>query len=108
KQRIINWDYPPGYHLTEDAIRQEFNVSRIPVREALRMLEEKNFVEKIPHKGCTVKQPNLNEIHEIYETRMVLEFHIVKTLASTGIDETIWQNLHDTWANLEQEILAEG
>jgi DNA-binding GntR family transcriptional regulator len=104
KQRIINWEYPPGYHLREDALRQEFNISRIPVREALRMLEEKNFVEKIPNKGCTVKQPNLEEIHHIYETRTVLEVHSVRQLASKGMASAIWQQLQDTWLTIQQEL----
>ena len=63
KSRIIRWDYPPGYRLTEDTLCSEFSVSRIPVREALHMLVENNLVDRVPHRGCTVKQLNLGEIN---------------------------------------------
>ena len=45
KQRIVDWGYPPGRRLIEDELCHEFGVSRVPVREALSMLEEKNLVQ---------------------------------------------------------------
>lgn len=104
KQRIIQWEYPPDYHLTEDALCQEFNVSRIPVREALRMLEENNLVEKIPHRGCMVKQPNLTEVNEIYDVRLALETHVVELLTRNGMNKKLWQELYDTWQKIEQDL----
>ena len=46
KSRIIRWEYPPGYRFTEEEICKEFGVSRSPVRETLRMLEEHGLVDK--------------------------------------------------------------
>jgi DNA-binding GntR family transcriptional regulator len=65
KNRIIRWAYLPGQRLTEESLCQEFGVSRVPVREALRMLEDSKLVDKVPYRGCTVKQPDLTEIHEL-------------------------------------------
>lgn len=104
KQRILQWEYPPGHHLTEDALCEEFEVSRIPVREALRMLEENTFVEKIPHRGCRVRQPNLAEINEIYAVRLALETHVVAQLAAEGMDAATWQALFETWDQIERDL----
>ncbi|MCX6950935.1 MAG: GntR family transcriptional regulator, partial [Verrucomicrobia bacterium] len=40
RERILNWHYPPGRHLGEEMLCAEFAASRIPVREALRVLAE--------------------------------------------------------------------
>lgn len=97
KQRIIRWGYPPGYRLTEETIRQEFNVSRVPVREALRMLAESGLVEMAPHRGCTVKQPDLTELHELYDVRLALELFVVAQLAASGMAVEAWQPLYEHW-----------
>lgn len=100
RSRIIRWEYPPGYHLTEEALCQEFNVSRIPVREALHQLEESHLVEKIPHQGCRVRQPTEKEINELYDVRLALEGFIVEQLAQKGMDKATWQQLYDHWQTL--------
>ncbi len=100
KHRILHWAYPPGYRLTEESLCAEFGVSRIPVREALRMLEENNLVEKVPHRGCTVRQPNLNEINELYEVRLALELYAVERLAQSGMEPARWFALYETWQAL--------
>lgn len=104
KQRIIFREYPADHHLTEDAICQEFNVSRIPAREALRMLQEKNLVRKIPHRGCTVIQPDLDEIKEIYAVRQTLELYVVEQLARHGMPDDAWRAIHDQWQEIEDRL----
>jgi DNA-binding GntR family transcriptional regulator len=102
KARIIRWEYPPAHRLTEDTLCAEFGVSRVPVREALHMLVENNLVDRVPHRGCSVKQPNLQEIHELYEVRLALELYIVDRLATDGIDPEVAQTLEQTWRTLLQ------
>ena len=97
KQRIVRWEYPPGRRLIEDELRQEFGVSRVPVREALSMLEEKNLVEKLPFRGCSVRQPDPTEIGELYDVRLALELFGVTCLATSGMDEQEWQSLYTLW-----------
>ncbi len=100
RKRILRWEYPPNYRLTEEALCQEFGVSRVPVREALHMLEEDNLIDKIPHQGCRVRLPSVSEIEELYDVRMALELFIVEQLAKQGMDEETWTELHDTWQSL--------
>jgi DNA-binding GntR family transcriptional regulator len=106
KARIIRWDYPPSHRLTEDALCAEFGVSRIPVREALHMLVENNLVDRVPHRGCTVKQPNLDEIHELYEVRLALELFVVEQLAQRGLMDTTYTAQAALWQELAAQAAA--
>jgi DNA-binding GntR family transcriptional regulator len=100
KNRIIRWAYLPGQRLTEESLCQEFGVSRVPVREALRMLEDSKLVDKVPYRGCTVKQPDLTEIHELYDVRLALELFVVEQLTTKGMDPELWQAMFQTWDTL--------
>jgi DNA-binding GntR family transcriptional regulator len=84
RERILNWYYPPGKHLGEQAICDEFQSSRIPVREALGALAEQGLVDQVPNQGCFVKQPDVAGIHQLYDFRLALELFVVERLAQTG------------------------
>lgn len=115
KQRIIHWEYPPGHRLTEELLCQEFGVSRIPVREALQLLEERRLVDRTPHRGCSVKQLDLAEIHELYDVRLALESYVVEELARSGMPAaqrtalaSKWHALGELqlWSAVDSEVLA--
>ncbi len=99
-ERIIAWQYPPGFRMTEEEIGKEFNVSRSPVREALNMLVEANLMQKREHKGYSVRRVDIREIVELYDTRLVLELAVVETVCKNGMDETIRQELRNRWQQL--------
>jgi DNA-binding GntR family transcriptional regulator len=103
KTRIVQWEYPPGHRFTEEELCKEFGVSRSPVRETLRMLEENNLVDKIPYRGCTVKQPDLNEINELYDVRIILESAVAEHLATQGMPQDDWQQQFEEWSALAQQ-----
>jgi DNA-binding GntR family transcriptional regulator len=100
KERIIHWEYPPAHRFTEEELCEEFGVSRSPVREALQMLVENSLVTKEAYRGYTVRQPDLEEIHDLYDVRLALEFFMVEWLTSHGIPEADWWQLHDTWQSI--------
>ncbi len=100
KDRIIRWQYPPGHRFTEQELCEEFAVSRSPIREALRMLVENGLVDKVPHHGYHVKQPNRAEIEELYDVRLALETFIVERVAQTGLPAAEAERLQDMWAGL--------
>ncbi len=100
KRRIISWEYPPGYRFTEEEICKEFGFSRSPVRETLRMLEEHGLVEKVPYRGCTVKQPDVQAINELYDVRAILESAVVELLAATQLPPELIESLAQTWRDL--------
>ncbi len=100
KERIIHWEYPPAHRFTEEELCEEFGVSRSPVREALQMLVENSLVTKEAYRGYTVRQPDLEEIHDLYDVRLALEFFVVEWLISHVMPEADWRQLRDTWQNI--------
>ena len=97
KNRIMHWKYLPGHRLTYIGLSEEFGVSRSPIREVLQMLEEKGLIIKVPRIGYTVRQPDMDEIYELYEFRLAVESYIIERLAETGIDNQLLRDLHQLW-----------
>lgn len=104
KEHIIHWHYPPEHRLTEVELCKTFNVSRSPVREALRVLATDGFVKKLPNRGYVVRQHNIDEIEELYEVRIALELYAVECLARRGpLNENAKEDvvqLKRTWTDL--------
>ena len=114
KERVIAWQYPPAHRLTEEALCREFNVSRSPVREALRVLATNGFVKRMPNRGYAVRQVSLREIEEIYEVRLALELYAIEALAARGAPQQAlaalrgtWESVRNTPENRKGEDLAE-
>jgi len=106
KKRIVAWEYAPGHRLTEEGLSEEFGISRSPVREALRMLVENGLVDKEPHKGYTVKQLDLQEVHELYDVRMALEIFVIVRLAQGQYSCEGFDDLYNTWKRLKDTTLT--
>ncbi|MGO4394274.1 GntR family transcriptional regulator [Variovorax sp. M-6] len=76
KERIINGTYGPGMRLTEQQMAAEFNTSRTPVREAMRLLTADGFVVFKPNSGTMVRTWSSAQIAEIFELRVLIEGEI--------------------------------
>jgi len=70
---ILHNKYRPGDRLVETQLAAAYGVSRAPVREAIRALEEQGLLRSITNKGVVVSRPTPREIHEVYEIRFELE-----------------------------------
>jgi DNA-binding GntR family transcriptional regulator len=68
----------PGAKLRQEDLAVIFGTSRIPVREALRVLEHEGLVRSEPHRGFTVTALDADQVEEVYELRIVLEAHAVR------------------------------
>ncbi|MCC6193059.1 MAG: GntR family transcriptional regulator [Burkholderiales bacterium] len=73
RHAILEGSYPPGTPLKQDALAATYDISRIPVREALFQLEDEGLVEIQPHKGAVVKALSQAEIDEVFDLRVLLE-----------------------------------
>ncbi len=80
--KILSGEIEAGKPLRQDAIAQEFNVSRIPVREALLQLEAQGLVCFEPHKGASATKLLPAEIHELFELRALVECHVLECAIS--------------------------
>lgn len=73
RDEIIHGDLVPGQHIRLDETAERFDVSTMPVREALRDLEAEGLVSIFPHRGAVVTQLSADELQDIYEIRGTLE-----------------------------------
>lgn len=70
---IRNGTYPPGSHLTAQALAKASGFSRTPVREAMRRLHAEALIQFIPNRGAFVATWSRREIEQIYDLRILLE-----------------------------------
>ena len=70
---IIDGTLPAGERLVEEAIAEQFGVSRVPVREALRQLESEGFVTSERYRGATVSATSTHDTIELMQVRRGLE-----------------------------------
>ena len=73
RDAILKGQLKPGERLLENHLADKLGVSRTPVREALRMLEQENLVELIPRRGAQVLDISAEDIKNILEIRSALE-----------------------------------
>jgi phosphonate utilization transcriptional regulator len=79
---ILNGEIVTGEWLNEAALSQHFGVSRGPIREAFRSLEESGLLRQEKNKGAFVREVTLGEAEEIYEIREVLDELIGRKVAN--------------------------
>ena len=73
RQAIITGDLSPKTRLTEPDLARQLNVSRTPLREAIRQLEAEGFVTTVPRVGCFVTEITPQDAADVYAIRMVIE-----------------------------------
>jgi DNA-binding GntR family transcriptional regulator len=83
KKQILNHSSKHGEALSERKLAQQFGVSRSPVREVLKALEQEGFVKVVPQKGAFVDSLTLNDIREIFELREALDVFAMRKAAMT-------------------------
>jgi DNA-binding GntR family transcriptional regulator len=70
---IVAGELRPGERLVEERLTERFGVSRPPVREALRILEQEGLVQRQPRRGAIVTPLSTEDVREIYTLRWALE-----------------------------------
>lgn len=99
RDEIIRGELVPGQYLRLDEIAARFDVSTMPVREALRDLEADGMVTVFPHRGAMVTQLSADELQDIYDVRAALE-EMAARLAVPFVTEALLAEL----ASILQEI----
>jgi len=80
KKRILNLTYPPGSALTEAGLAEELRTSRMPVRMAVRRLENEGWLIADFRKKTRVKPITRKDVLEIYQLRSLLESNALKMI----------------------------
>lgn len=89
ERMILAGDLPAGSKLNEAGIAELLGVSRGPVREAFRALEESGLVRLERNRGVFVRQISVEEADEIYEVRAALDEFVGRRLAQTATPDVI-------------------
>jgi phosphonate utilization transcriptional regulator len=89
ERMILAGDLPAGAKLNEATVADMLGVSRGPVREAFRALEESGLVRLEKNRGVFVRQIDVAEADEIYELRAVLDEFVGRRVAQTARPEDV-------------------
>jgi DNA-binding GntR family transcriptional regulator len=81
---ILAGDLSPGTRLREQRIADTMGVSRVPVREAIRQLEQEGLIEVFPYRGAVVVGISPDELDAAYEVRGVIEGAAMRQLAAAA------------------------
>ena len=73
RHKILSGEIKPGERIIEAKVAEELKVSRGPLREALRQIEEEGLVVYEAQKGCVVKTMTYEEMQETYLIQSTLE-----------------------------------
>jgi DNA-binding GntR family transcriptional regulator len=89
RDSIISGKLKPGERLNEKKISLEIGVSRLPIREALRLLQNESLVESIPNKGVFVATLSPNDIQDLFTIRAIIEGLAIKLAIANIKDDEI-------------------
>ncbi len=98
RQKIITGEFPPDSRLNEIDLAESFGVSRPPLREAFRKLENENLIVSIPRKGTYVSAVSREDCVQIYRARVMLECGAIDIIGEQ--DKSVFSDLRQT---LEEE-----
>lgn len=103
---IMNGQYPAGHRLRIRTIAKETGTSVMPVREAIRRLEELGLVESSPNRGAAVKGFTHEDLLDVYAVRRLLEAEAAR-LGAAAIDPAGIDRMRTAFVDLESAI-ADG
>ena len=84
---IMNGELPAGTQLKVRDLAEQVGTSVMPVREAIRRLEESGLAVREPHKGAVVKSLTMSELVQTYKVRMLLEVEAARLGGSAVTDD---------------------
>ncbi|MCF2527230.1 GntR family transcriptional regulator [Yinghuangia soli] len=86
RQRIVDVELQPGQRLVERDLAAEMEVSRIPLREALRRLEAEGLVVLVPQRGALVSPFTPADVRDLFDVRESLEVLAARLAAERADD----------------------
>ncbi|MCG8615874.1 MAG: GntR family transcriptional regulator [Desulfobacterales bacterium] len=89
REAIISGRLAPGTQLKETRLSGELGISRLPIREALRLLEKEGLVESLPYRGAFVKRLTRKDAVEVFTVRGVIEELALKLMIPRVTPEMI-------------------
>ena len=87
RKNIITGQLPAKQHLSEVDLAHHLQISRAPLREAFRVLEEDQLVVSTPRRGCYVADVSSEDFVQLYQAREMIEVYAVDLLKERGVKE---------------------
>ena len=106
KKQILSQEIPPEERLLENVVCKSLQVSRTPVREAFRLLQQDGLVERIPQGGVRVTSLSFEELREVSALRTVLEVYAAE-LACDVITEKELEKLENIMKETAEMFVQE-
>ncbi|MEU3643497.1 GntR family transcriptional regulator [Lentzea sp. NPDC034063] len=106
KEAILYGKLKPGQALVETDLAATLNVSKTPVREALKTLAGSGLVVMSPYKGATVRTVDAEMASSVYDVRMLLEPEALRRSVLAGADFTEARSALDDTSDLARRSLA--
>jgi DNA-binding GntR family transcriptional regulator len=104
KAAIIKGKFKPGEKISEGELAESMGISRTPLREAFRKLENEGFIEIIPRKGAVVTEIDAQEVYDLYEIKSTLE-GLAARLAAVNMQDKDLEKLEKV--NEELKVLID-
>lgn len=101
RRAIMSRELQPGERVRQEQLAERLHVSRVPVREALKVLEAEGQVTYQAHRGYTVVALSLEELEEIYLARSLLETEMTRR-AVPIIDTDLIRQLESSVARMDE------
>jgi DNA-binding GntR family transcriptional regulator len=79
----------PGSWIVQETLAEQFGMSRIPVREALKTLEAEEYITYVPHSGYRVAKLSLEDLTEVFTLRAILEEALIRDAMPGVTDEIV-------------------
>lgn len=80
KESILYGIYKGGDRIIENELSLKLEISRAPIREGIRQLEQEGIITSIPRKGSYITKFDVNDIKEVFDIRLLLENDIIEIL----------------------------
>lgn len=103
REAILKGDLKPGERLMELQLASQLGVSRTPIREAIRMLEQEGLAVTMPRKGAEVAKMTLKGMEDVLEVRAALD-ELASQLACERMTEAQMERLQARKADFEKSL----
>ena len=107
RQMVLSGELRPGDRVIENRLTEELGVSRPPLREAMRVLEQEGLIVQVPRKGAVVAPITPHDIYEIVSLREEIEQIAVRLGVPVRSQERL-DRLRQTFADMEAAAEEKG
>lgn len=105
RRDITSGKLAPGSWIVQESLAEQFGMSRIPIREALKTLEAEEYITYVPHSGYRVAKLGLDELLEVFRLRAILEGELIRDAMPNVTDEVV-DGMRQQMAEMERAAAA--